>query len=123
LSGAPLLSLLVVALATLVGLTAANTVATSHVKDDSRSVTANDRAPTECAGITVTSVVNGTAGTNNADLLLGTSGVDNMSGAQGDDCILGGGGIDNLNGGPGTDVCIGGPGLDTFHPTCETQIQ
>jgi Ca2+-binding RTX toxin-like protein len=123
LSGAPLLSLLVVALATLVGLTAANTVATSRADDDSRSVTTNDRAPIECAGITVTSVVNGITGTNGADLLLGTSGVDTMDGGQGDDCILGGGGNDNLRGSQGTDVCIGGPGTDTFHPTCETQIQ
>jgi Ca2+-binding RTX toxin-like protein len=113
----------VLCVAIVVGLTAANTVATSRATDDSRTVTANDRAPIECAGITVTSVVNGTAGTNGADLLLGTSGIDTMDGGQGDDCILAGAGDDTLKGGPGTDVCIGGPGTDTFQNTCETQIQ
>jgi Ca2+-binding RTX toxin-like protein len=108
----------------LVGLTAANSVATSRAGDSSQAVTAEDLKPSpDCDGITLTTVVAGANGTNGADLLLGTAGVDNLDGKGGDDCILGGGGNDNLRGSGGTDVCIGGAGVDTFHPSCETQIQ
>jgi len=105
------------------GLTAANSVATSRAADTSRGVAADELKPTDCAGIALAGVVVGNNGTTGNDLLIGSSGVDNLDGGQGNDCILGGGGNDNLRGSQGTDVCVGGPGTDTFHPTCETQVQ
>lgn len=85
----------------------------------------NDLKPPECAALTLTNLVIGTTGTNNADLVLGGPGLDTINGNAGDDCLVGGGGIDTLSGGTGTDVCIGGPALDVFVPLggCETQIQ
>jgi Ca2+-binding RTX toxin-like protein len=87
---------------------------------------ANDVKPSQCAGLTLTVVVNA-AGTYTAPngvngLLLGSSGIDRITGRNGNECIVGGGGADIINGGNGTDVCIGGPGTDTFS-NCETQIQ
>jgi Ca2+-binding RTX toxin-like protein len=117
--------MLVVALAAsvVVGMTAANSVATSRAGDSSQAVTADTLKPVDCAGITLVSVVVGNVGTNQAELLIGSTANDAMDGNQGNDCILGGGGADSLRGSQGTDVCIGGPGVDTFHPSCETQIQ
>ena len=120
----PIVLAATLAISVIVGLTAANSVATSNAGDSSRAVTAEDLKPSpECAGITLSSVVVASNGTNGDDLLLGSAGVDNLDGKGGDDCILGGGGNDNLRGSGGTDVCVGGPGTDTFHPSCETQIQ
>jgi Ca2+-binding RTX toxin-like protein len=119
----PMWALAIVSLAVVAGLTATNTVGTSRADDDNRTVSANDRAPTECAGITVVNVIAGINATNGADLVLGTSAAENLDGNQGDDCVLGGAGDDNLRGSQGTDVCVGGPGTDTFHPSCETAIQ
>ena len=87
---------------------------------------ANNVKPSQCAGLTLTVVVNA-AGTYTAPngvngLLLGSSGIDRITGRNGNECIVGGGGADIINGGNGTDVCIGGPGTDTFS-NCETQIQ
>jgi Ca2+-binding RTX toxin-like protein len=105
--------------------TSANTVASTKVEDDSRTIGANDLKPVECAALALTTLVTGSAisnGTSGNDLELGTSGNDNMNGGGGNDCLIGGAGTDTLNGGPGTDVCIGGGGNDTFKG-CETQIQ
>jgi Ca2+-binding RTX toxin-like protein len=105
--------------------TAANTVSTTKIEDDTRTIGANDLKPVECAALVLTAIVTGatiSTGTNGNDLELGTSAADNMNGGGGNDCLIGGGGDDTLNGGAGTDVCIGGPGTDTFKG-CETQIQ
>ena len=116
----------VLALGTLVGLTASNVVPASRAGDDSRQATADDLKPIDCAALSLVNKVTGGGtfdGTSQADLMTGSVGSDTMDGRQGDDCILGGGGADSLRGGPGFDVCIGGPEVDTFHPTCEVQLQ
>ena len=118
------IAVVAVAASVVVGMTAANSVATSRAGDSTRAVTTDELKPApDCSGIALSSLVVGINGTNGNDLLVGSTAVDNMDGNLGNDCILGGGGADSLRGSQGTDVCIGGPGIDTFHPTCETQIQ
>ena len=117
--------LLALALSINVGSTAANTVPTTKAQDDSRTVTADDLKPVDCAGITLTAKLSGSGiitGTNADELITGSAGVDDIRGFNGDDCLIGGAGNDSLTGGPGNDVCIGGAGTDTF-ASCETQIQ
>ena len=119
--------LLVAALSlmTIIGFAAANTVPASKAADLTSVVTAEHLKPAACNGITLTTVVTGSAtfnGTSGADLMLGSSGADSMNGLNGNDCIVAGAGNDTLNGGGGTDVCIGGAGVNTFQPSCETQI-
>ncbi len=116
---------------------ASNTVPNVRLTDQSFSVSINDLAPPECAGLNLTNiiVVSGwlTTGTDAGDLILGRPSADYIFGADGDDCIVGGGGNDSLYGGPGVnDVCTGGPGNDSFpnfflifpvENGCETRIQ
>lgn len=116
----------ILAAGTMLGLTASNAVPTSKAYDGSRQAAANDLKPPACSSVTVANKLTGSgtfAGTNQADLILGSPGADDIDGRPRDDCILGGGGDDFLRGGGGFDVCIGGPGNDAFHNTCETQIQ
>lgn len=120
---------------------AANTVAGSAADDSSRSITPNDLAPPECASLNLTNLVVGSGnfnGTNNNDLILGSSGADSANAKSGDDCVflgdgddtlkggndndvlLGGGGDDDLRGEKGTnDYCYGGSGTDTSDGKCE----
>ncbi len=122
---APVVLAVLVLVAAPTAQTAANTVAGSKAKDDSRTAGANDIKPTECAALTLTAKVAGSGtitGTSANELLTGSGNVDTISGGSGNDCLLGGAGNDTLNGGQGTDVCIGGAGTDTFS-NCETQIQ
>ena len=120
----PIVGLAFALTTTVAGQTAANNVSTTHAEDDQRAATPDDLKPTpECAGITVTAKISGTAGSTASDLLTGGGAGESLDGEGGNDCILGGGGNDNVRGSGGTDVCIGGPGTDTFHPSCETQIQ
>ena len=105
--------------------TAANTVASTKVKDDSRAITPDTLKPTECAALALTAKLSGSGtitGTSANELITGSAAVDNINGGFGNDCILGGAGNDTINGGSGTDVCIGGGGTDTFS-NCETQVQ
>jgi Ca2+-binding RTX toxin-like protein len=46
------------------------------------------------------------SGTDNDDILVGTSGVDTINGGAGNDTITGGMGFDTLNGGAGDDIFI-----------------
>jgi Ca2+-binding RTX toxin-like protein len=103
-------------------LLAGNAVGSSAVGRYQSATTANTLKPSQCASLTLSTVVAGVTGTSGSDLLLGSAAADSVTGGNGNDCILGGGGNDSINGGPGTDVCIGGPGTDTFS-NCETQIQ
>ena len=124
-SVAALAAAVTILLSGLLGLTNANSVPSTKAADRSQAITANTLKPTECAGITLTSVVRGSGninGTTGNDLILGSAGADTIDGKNGDDCILGGGGNDGLTGSAGTDVCIGGPGTDTF-TNCETTYQ
>lgn len=102
---------------------AGNAVPGSKVTRYTTAVTVNTLKPVTCAGITLTTVVAGTTGTNGADLLLGSAAANSMSSSGANDCVLGGGGNDSINCGAGTDVAIGGPGTDTFNANCETRIQ
>ncbi len=108
--------------ATAVALSAPNAVSSSRAGRITQPVGPNDLGPAACAGITLTTLVIGTTGTNSADLLLGSAGPDILNGRPGNDCIVGGAGDDTIDGGGGTDVCIGGPGVDTFK-NCQTAIQ
>ena len=68
-------------------------------------LTANDLKPTECAGISLTNVINsgGTFnGTPGNDLILGSVGIDVVDGFSGKDCIVGGDQGDQLFGGTGS---------------------
>ncbi len=106
------------------GFAAANTVPFTHLDDDSSPITANDLAPSECDGMTLTNIIvvagNGN-GTNDNDLILGSSGDDSIRGLGGDDCIITGGGDDFIQGGNGNDVCNGGDGIDSAN-RCETEL-
>ncbi len=102
---------------------AGNTVPGSKVTRYATAITANTLKPIDCAAITLTTVVAGNAGTNAAELVLGSAAANSMSSGGGNDCVLGGGGNDSINCGAGTDVAIGGPGTDTFNSNCETRIQ
>lgn len=127
--------------------TLSSAIAASNTVDDSgagyatRLITVNDLKPPECAALDLTTLIVGSGnmtGTNDNDLMLGSSGADDMDGGRGDDCVvggagndilkgsnnkdvlLGGDGDDVLRGGNQTDVCYGGPGTDTTDGTCET---
>jgi Ca2+-binding RTX toxin-like protein len=108
-----------------IGMTATNTVPTSHASNLTVTSTPDQFRPAECT-LAVTAVVTGSGtftGGDPSELVLGSAGVDLAQGGKGNDCILGGGGNDDLRGDQGTDTCIGGPGNDTFQSTCEVQIQ
>ena len=122
--------------------TATNTVPVTRADKDSLGTSANALKPAECAGITLTNIVDigaGETGTSANDLILGTDKADTeIRGGAGDDCILGGKGSerqkidkvwspglygeegnDVLIGGPGNaDHCDGGSGADTYY-SCE----
>lgn len=122
----PLAVAAAITLSGLLGLTSANTVPSTKAAVLTQAITANTLKPTECNGITLTTVLTGLAnitGSSDSELILGGPADQTIAGNNGDDCILAGGGNDSLNGGAGTDVCIGGPGTDGFNKSCETQIQ
>lgn len=101
----------------------ANTVASSHVSNETQAVTANQLKPSQCDSLNLTTVQqsngNLTGGTAN-ELLLGSSASQQILGGSGDDCLVGGAGTDVFQGDAGTDVCIGNA-ASTF-TTCETTI-
>jgi hypothetical protein len=121
--GITLVALTIGALTVSVALGAGNTVPGSRMTRYQVAITANTLKPASCNGITPTTVVAGSSGTSNADLLLGSAAANTMSAAGSNDCILGGGGNDSIDCGTGTDIAIGGAGTDTFSANCETQIQ
>ncbi len=119
-----LLGLLVLAVISVVPVFAAGIpVPGTNASQTNQGITANTLKPAACAGITLTTVVNGVTGGGGNDLVTGTAAGETVRGNAGDDCVLGGGGNDFLRGDAGVDVCIGGPGTDTFNGSCETQIQ
>ena len=96
---------------------AANSIPASRLDYESSSITADHLKPSECSGITIINLIAGGGnvnGTNENDLILGSTGADNMRGQGGDDCIVGGDGDDRLSGGGGADVILGGGGDDTL---------
>ena len=93
---------------------AANTVPSTRMTSQGRSIHINDFRPAACAAISLTSLVTGSGvitGTAGNDLILASSGADVIDGLDGEDCIVGGG---------DTDVCTGGLGTDVFI-SCEVQ--
>jgi hypothetical protein len=87
----PILLLLIVIALGLVR-AASNSLPPSAADDLSLAASLAELAPSECAGLTLTNLVEPS-----------------------------GGGTDALLGGNGTDVCCGGPGSETFS-SCETQV-
>jgi RTX calcium-binding nonapeptide repeat (4 copies) len=88
--------------------------------------------PPECAGMTFTQVIVGTAGNdtiqagNGGALAFGLGGDDTIYGGSGKDCLVGGDGNDTLHGdgdgdaldgGNGTDLLDGGDGTDACYGT------
>ena len=108
---------------------ATNTVPTTRLTNQTKTVNANALKPAACASLNLTAIIICPAaggycsGTDASELILGSPLIDDIQGGKGDDCILGGGGDDSIRGEQDNDVCIGGPGNDSFHNTCETQIQ
>ena len=95
---------------------AANTVPSTRMTSQGRSIHINNFKPAACTGISLTSLVTGSGvitGTEGNDLILASSGADVIDGLGGDDCIVGGG---------GTDICTGGLGTDVF-VSCEVENQ
>lgn len=103
---------------------ASNTMTSTHLSEQSTSITINDKKPAICT-MTLTAIVICTGGSCNGsnanDLILGSAGYDSIKAKNGDDCIVAGDGDDDISGDNGTDVCIGGPGNDIFDK-CETEI-
>jgi len=122
------LVLLILVSATLAS-TAGNTVPSSRLDEYINTINANLLKPPQCSAITLSTIVYCPAGGGNCDgtddneLVIGSSAADDIRSGKGDDCILGGGGDDNIRGEQNSDVCVGGPGTDSFHPSCETGIQ
>jgi len=95
---------------------AANTIPSTRLTSQGRSIGINDIKPAACGGIFLTSLVSGSGaitGTAGNDLIVGSSGVDIIDGSGGDDCIVGGGDSDDCTGGLGNDIFV----------SCEAQIQ
>jgi Ca2+-binding RTX toxin-like protein len=106
-------------------LAAGTTVPLGHVGRVSRPIATADLTPVACNNGTPVNRIAGSGvvtGTNQSDLVLGSTSVDSMDGRQQNDCIVGGDGDDVIDGFNGTDVCIGGSGIDVF-VRCETAIQ
>jgi hypothetical protein len=92
------------------GLTASNTVPSTHAGQYSEAITPDQLKPAACAGITLTNLVTGSGtitGTNRSNLILGSSGDD----------TLGSNGV-----GQGPDCCVGGGGTDTFRTSCTVRV-
>ena len=119
--------LIAVIVAAFVG--AATSVFTAGVSVPATYLSANpgpdaidDQAAAAGCGTGLASVIVGTTGNAQANLVLHGAGGATVRGQGGNDCVMGGGGNDTLQGNAGTDVCIGGPGTDSFAASCETQI-
>lgn len=115
---------ILILVAILSALAAANVVVESGVDLSSHSIGADDLKPPQCNAISLADIVSGSGvinGTAANELVLGSSIADIIDGMDGDDCIVSGAGDDTLDGGNGTDICIGGAGVDTFL-NCETVI-
>lgn len=120
-------SLVVVLASTGWSFAATNTVEPSVIGYASAPITAQQLAPSACAGLGLTNyiVITGSAaiqGTNGNDLILGSPGKDNIHGNGGNDCIMGGGGADHIYGDAGYDVCIGGGDNKDKFQGCEVVI-
>ena len=85
---------------------------------ESPTPTPSPAVPPECAGMTFTQVIVGTAGDdhiragNGGALVFGLGGNDTIEGGNGKDCLAGGPGEDTLIGGNGKDVLLSGEGSD-----------
>jgi hypothetical protein len=117
--------------ATLVAsVTAGNIVPDTHAGARTQARTLSELTPTQCAGLTLSSLVVMAAGattvngTNANDLILGRArnGGVIYNGRGGDDCIVAGGGTGTkrLNGGAGADICLGSITLANTFVSCAT---
>lgn len=110
-------------------LAATNNVPASNAGQATLSLSVQDLAPPQCAGMGLTNLVLGSGGTINGtaanDLILGTSGSERINGNGGRDCMVGGSSgptRDRFFGGAGGDVCIGdGTGSDSYN-SCATIV-
>jgi Ca2+-binding RTX toxin-like protein len=118
-----LLALILISVITAIA--AANTVPSTRLDNQAKSVTSNDLKPASCASLDLRNIVSGSGaitGTSYSDLILGSAGDDTIDGLDGDDCILGGGGTDTINGGNQNDICNGGGDASDTFATCETIV-
>ncbi len=118
-----LIALVLVSVSTAIAAT--NTVPTTRLDNQTKSITANDVKPFFCASLNLQNIITGSGtitGTNGNDLILGSAADDTINGLGGTDCILGGGGNDTISGDGGSDVCSGGGNAGDTFATCETTI-
>lgn len=111
--------------ASMIAMTAANSVPVTRAGVSARTINADALKPAGCAAITLTALVTGTGivgGTAASELILTGAGIDTPSGNDGNDCIVAGGGSDTVSGGNGTDVLYGGPGTDTLNGGAGTDV-
>ena len=110
-------------------LTAANSVPSSNAGESTAALSAQDLAPSQCAGMGLTNIVTGTGGTVTGtaanDLILGTTGSETIRGGGGNDCMIGGSRgatRDTFQGGAGGDVCIGDGTRRDSYTSCATIV-
>jgi Ca2+-binding RTX toxin-like protein len=104
---------------------ATNTVPSTRLDNQIKTITANDVKPFFCASLNLQNIIVGSGiitGTSGNDLILGSTNNDTINGQDGTDCILGGGGGDTISGENGSDVCDGGGNAGDIFATCETII-
>lgn len=92
-------------------LTATATVPVSYAVKSIRAIGAADLRPSECAGLTLTSIVNGTGtissvGNGANELVLASAANDTISVKGGNECVVGGAGTDSVSVANGTAVCV-----------------
>jgi hypothetical protein len=110
---------------------ASMTMPVPRLTDQTSVITANSLKPPACSAILLTEIIycpnvpntiDECVGTDDNELIIGSTAVDDIQGGKGNDCIIGGDGNDKIRGEQGADVCIGGPGNDdTSHPSCERE--
>ncbi len=98
--------------------TASNTVPRSNAGSSLQPRLLSQLAPTGCASLNLTAIVQGSGAFANARsnvLVLGGSGSDTITDTGSGNCIVPGGGSDNVTG-TATDICISGPTLNVAAP-------
>jgi Ca2+-binding RTX toxin-like protein len=116
---------LLILVSVITAIAATNTVPSTRLDSQTKSITSNDVKPSSCASLDLRNIVSGSGtitGTAQNDLILGSAGDDSIDGLGGNDCILGGDGNDTIQGGDGNDICNGGGSAGDTFADCEIVI-
>jgi hypothetical protein len=92
-------------------LTATAVVPVSYAVQNTRAIGAADLKPSDCAALTLSSIVKGTGsissvGNGNGELVLASAANDTITVKGGNECVVGGAGTDSVNVLNGTAVCV-----------------